>query len=125
MRQIKFRVWNAKKKKWIHPPGHEVNLFGETILLGGFMNGVSVEGLNDCHALQFTGLLDKNKKEIYEGDIVKGSGDTSASQGAIVVIEYEPMRFVLRAPGKKWCRDLFLETLEVIGNIYDNPELCK
>ena len=109
-RNIKFRVWNNETKAWIYGPGQEVNLFGEIIFLAD---------LNDCVALQFTGLLDKNKKEIYEGDRIRGSGGTSGSNNILMVVEYVPMKFVLRVPGQTLDRSLFYDILEVVGNIYE------
>jgi hypothetical protein len=76
MKDIKFRVWNNKTKSWVHGPGEEVNLFGEMILLGGFMNGISVEDLNECLAFQYSGCKDKNDREIYEGESIKYKGQT-------------------------------------------------
>lgn len=72
---------------------------------------------------QFTGLKDKNGVKIYEGDIVK-----------MLNIDEYPMQIKW---SEKWARfifynlvdkkemNLFTEQCEVIGNIYDNPELIK
>lgn len=116
MRQIKFRVWNEKTKRWIHGPGKECNLFGEMILFGGFMR-VPIGELNDCIALQYTGVNDKNGVEIYEGDLIKYgkmSGDVSFIAG-MFVIDYPdqtdsgPIGFLLT------------KDLEVVGNIHEPP----
>lgn len=120
-RQIKFRVWNNKTKKWIHGPGYECNLFGEMILLGGFMP-VKVEELNDCIPLQFTGLLDVNGKEIYEGDLMTG-------RNTPIVVEYEApeFRFAYKNLDGGFCDRYIVGWAdfsgEIIGNVYENPGL--
>jgi hypothetical protein len=114
--RFKFRVYNNKTNKWIHGPGYEVNLFGETILLGGFMNGVSLSELDDCDILQYTGLKDLTGKEIYEGDIIKGMFD----HGPIGMLSTAlPVGFD-KERGYQW-EYWDLSTLEVIGNIYNPP----
>ena len=70
-REIKFRIWNKKSQSWVHGPGQEVNLFGEMILLGGFMDKIPlVEILQDCVVCQYTSLKDKEGSDIYDGDIL-------------------------------------------------------
>lgn len=74
---------------------------------------------------QFTGLYDCNKKEIYEGDILKWSN------GRMYVVKFWRGMFYASV---EECNDGFLggfplhalgEYREIIGNIYDNPELLK
>lgn len=134
-RQIKFRVWNNKDKEWLHGPNKEpsldgINLIGENILFGNFLNEVKIEDLNDIVALQFTGLKDKNEKEIFEGDIVSVFSNTQKSQVFwekdcgfwALYIHFSSHRDCV--PEMELLSN-HLKSVEVIGNIFDNPDLIK
>lgn len=135
MKRKKFRVRNNKAKQWIYGPGDEVDLFGETILLGYFMP-VSIEDLNDCVALEYIGLKDKYEKEIYEGDIVQTATESEFSADRIWSVNYEEVvwieqeaRFGLKEH-RQWGNDrghfpFNPYEIKIIGNIFDNPELLK
>lgn len=120
-RKIKFRVWNKGKNQWVHGPGHEPNILGETILLGGFCI-VPVAQLNDLEVLQYTGLDDKDGKEIYEGDIISGEFfDTEYHHAETIKHEVVFNNGAYNIASSNWHKP----TLEIIGNIFENPELLK
>jgi len=114
MREIKFRAWDDYKREMIpvkgirqYPTGGWSAWDGETEVL-------------PCNVIlmQFTGLLDKNGKEIWEGDILS----TPAGYG---YVQYLNGAWYLCWPdgGDTTLHGCPLERLEVIGNIYENPEL--
>lgn len=121
MRQIKFRAWQKRGK--LMRSVQNISFSAEKITTGDqeYPNRESVLDFNEIVLMQFTGLTDKNGKEIYEGDIVQwGAGvkETVIFRAAKFCIEgidgYSiPML-------KKDCTDF-----EIIGNIYENPDLLK
>ncbi len=126
-RAIRFRVWDKKEKKWFYGPKGEVNLFGETIILGEFMR-VSLEHLEECIPLQFTGIKDKNGKEIYEGDIIRYSirSDNKVEDGEVFYDEEFAMFLFNRQHEFNFMDWVVLrETIEVVGNIFENKNLVK
>jgi hypothetical protein len=76
-------------------------------------SSVSTEDRGKAIDCQFTGLLDKNGKKIFEGDIVKGHTRNFA-------VFYQAPFFTTRVG----C-DLLCGKYEVIGNLYENPDLCN
>ena len=69
---------------------------------------------------QFTGLMDKNGKRIFEGDIVR-----DVDTGNIRTVEYHGNRFVFVSLLRHFFDVIYEEDWEVIGNIHDNPELVE
>jgi len=68
--------------------------------------------------MQFIGLKDKNRKEIYEGDILELIDKLKISD-KIEIVEYDDGRFL---PFGTWA-DVCPEDYLIVGNIYENPEL--
>ena len=112
MREIKFRAWEEASKRMSY--GEREN-FDDMI-------GWRFHHFEDDEASvileQFTGLHDKNGREIYEGDILKGSTPLCYP----VIWENEYSRF--RATRKTSYIE-YPMCSEVIGNIHENPELLK
>lgn len=121
MREILFRGKRKDNGKWVegmlvryNPELEVANMADEFEIL---------VPVNTKTVGQFTGLTDKNGTKIFEGDIVKGAWDT------IFQVVYDDCYLGFRAKeedGMHNCIDYYgLDLIEVIGNIYDNPELLK
>ena len=101
---IKFRIFDSEIKKYI-------DISASAIMLDELNNlkpNLKIE--------QFTGLHDKNGKEIYEGDIVTDGVGKYKIIYDLKLAGYQPY-CIFRDEPENYC--------EVIGNIYENPDLVK
>lgn len=133
MRNIKFRVWVEsvlEKETGMYTPDYISSWQNGTnwdidkvYTKDGGENGYKFkEDTCKFTMMQYTGLKDKNGAEIYEGDLIYlGLDDEN------VVIEYHDDRYVGRWLKSGFRTDLWqlIRDNEVIGNIYENPELLE
>ena len=133
MREIKFRAWDGREMEFDITVGcHSKDGKGArntvVIIDDGACWFAQEEPYNAI--MQYTGLKDKNGKEIYEGDILELEGGADEPAKGPVIFEYGC--FCLEAPWikngrhqpelKHYIKMPFCE-VEVLGNIYENPEL--
>lgn len=114
MRQLKFRAWQEQKGRFL--------CFDAFTGIAGIYCALPGEIVRECdfRISQFTGLLDKNGKEIFEGDILRHESGGKP--------------FEIKHALQEWNEDGFAtgyqlsftgDQYEVTGNIYENPELLK
>ena len=135
MRELKFRVWCKNRNEWER----------DRVFIDSNGYQYHTEGLMHVKPenhiiMQFTGLLDKNGKEIYEGDILlekncrvwreytkddgtKWSKMTNKTEDRLYQVFYDEKTCQFTT-NRGWLWTLSNLT-EVIGNIYENPELLK
>src|SRR5215467_12946403 len=112
MREIKFRGWNKVAKT-----------MGDPFTLQVAIGSRKWEGVetSEVEYMQFTGVLDKNGKEIYEGDILIDHDISPDRDNKRVIKNFLQSSF--------WIYEDIFNTgknpYEVVGNLYENPELLN
>ena len=145
MSEIKFRAWD-KLKKEMHPVTRLE--FANKGVIGGQFGWYGTGWVYDSFIImQYTGLKDKNNKEIYEGDIISvpslykeeiledGSGPKDEYFQICKVVKQEGCFGIITKKDELFNKGFYsfreikkdigvnMYEIEIIGNIFDNPEL--
>ena len=145
-REIKFRVWD-KTTNTMFEDNKSTDITIEAYREMVDINGILLDYESECEAvlMQYTGLKDKNGKEIYEGDILSGGNRFDECYGTPVIKigNYDECKELFDEEGDFYelsCTGVYFEfnnntctgidytcisNFEVIGNIYENPELLE
>jgi len=119
VREIKFRGKRIDNGEWVYG-GYYKHFNGQIGILSGDVSPVHAAIMDEVDPStvgQYTGLHDKNGKEVYEGDIIRwDEKEWGETYNEIVTWDYE-LFAIRKSDWKEYC--------EVAGNIYGNPELSQ
>ena len=122
MREIKFRAWHKGKKIMGEVLGIDI-LHKEIFFSNEDVDCYEHTDFKDIELMQYTGLKDKNNKEIYEGDILSNGNNEKPYK---VIFENGSFRAEFEEDFEEYSFDLIdvvAQGCEIVGNIYENPEL--
>lgn len=136
MREIIFRGKRCDNGEYVYGSYCHAEKFDrsgeEHYIIEYEANGRSYEVIPETIG-QYTGLTDKNGKNIFEGDICKFREWSKGDMCWVGKVHYEYQQFVISGNPNKECESPFTlvmsrfvpENIEIIGNIHDNPELLE
>lgn len=123
MRPIKFRAWFPILKKMFQLDG--LGLKQDSVWIPGTDGYSSEIKRMDCEVMQFTGLIDKNGKEIYEGDIVLWSDVLREKYVFKWIEDFACFAAVDENREQHYLQRIDEKITEVIGNVWESPELLE
>lgn len=131
-REMKYRVWDNENKSYNDPYSSAYYAMAQDGGLDFYVHGDHWKGADpDTYVVeQYTGLKDKNGKEIYEGDIVKVYTWTNLTKGmeyryTTKVFWQERYAQFNTTYNDALSNEITQDFFEVIGNIHENPELLE
>ena len=127
MREIKFRAWVKDRKAIFEVISIDYVSKKVTYIVErtGHLLNIRHDKFNDVELMQYTGIKDKDNKEIYEGDILF---ESSGERYYKVVFENGSFRAEFKGDFEEYSFDLIdvvAQSCEVIGNIYENSKLME
>jgi uncharacterized phage protein (TIGR01671 family) len=112
-REIKFRAWDGE---------HMIHDIG---IRSGMALHLDTGKMHDWPLMQHTGLNDKDGREIYEGDVVKTTDSAARGGRGVGYVAMNEGSWRIAGCYFGYYIHPWSNRMEVIGNIYENPELTK
>lgn len=126
MRELKFRVWDTELKQFTSPNVHHLTKTNDILEIELDHSIRKISGEDRFEIQQYTGLKDKNGVEIYEGDIISIKFFNCDSITYKVIWDQLNAAFLgLTKKGSMSGIYGVGSNVEVIGNIFENPELLN